>query len=79
MTRKLLAVLIGTAFAMTPAVHALAQAKKDAPKAEAKAAPKAKAAGPVKLSDGPRYSGPSGGRVCTWTLGAWSFASSIGF
>jgi branched-chain amino acid transport system substrate-binding protein len=42
MRRKLLAVLIGAAFAMTPAVNALAQAKKDAPKAAA----------PVKLSDG---------------------------
>lgn len=42
MKRKLLAVLIGAAFVMTPAVNALAQAKKDAPKAAA----------PAKFSDG---------------------------
>ncbi len=45
MKRKLLSVLIGAALAVAPAV-AFAQAKKDAPKAQAKAA------GAIKLSDG---------------------------
>jgi branched-chain amino acid transport system substrate-binding protein len=46
MKRKLLSVLVGAALAVAPAVVFAQQPKKDAPKAEAKAA------GPVKLSDG---------------------------